>query len=147
MQNLLHNKNLFRLMMITISLFLSIASSHAQTQDKAQNSANILTQDELAQCLQRSSELAQRSVQLKKQATELQALVDKIEQMELKREDIPVDFHSQQSVNDYNQLNSDIEEFEQQYQNKAQTFNQQVKQYKKDAEQLKNECDNKKYYQ
>jgi outer membrane murein-binding lipoprotein Lpp len=147
MQNIFRNKNSFRLFFLSFSLLLSISSSHAQTQDKPQNTASILTQGELEQCLQRTNELTQRSIQLKEQSTQLQTLTDKVEKLELKREDIAVDFHSQQSVDGYNLLNNEIEELRQQYNDNAQDFNQQVKQYKMDTERLKSECDNKKYYQ
>ena len=110
--------------------------------------SEVLSPEELAQCLQRESNLEAIAEQLNTRSAEVQMLNDKLQQLEQQRnrEYADIDFHNEASVNAYNQLNQQIKQASELYLNEAEEFNRAVRQYKADVVELESECDQKKYY-
>jgi len=127
---------------------LVISSSYAEVKSGSQLSNAILTESELSQCHDRTKLLAQTAEQLKERLKQLKTLQNNISKLEQDREQgyQEVDFHSQISVDKYNQINKQIKQLSQEYTQDAEHFNKAVKQYNADIDHHVAECDDKKYF-
>jgi len=122
-----------------------ISSSYADVQPDL---ITLLNSDELSLCMEDEKSLNLRAEELKEQFSQLTIMKNKISQLEQSRNEeyAAIDFHNELSVNKYNQLNNELNQLSKNYTADAEAFNNTVTQYKADAVQLMNKCDNKKFH-
>ena len=127
---------------------LSISSIHAEVKSSAPIADTIITQAELLQCNEKSKALAQTAEQLNEELNRLTTLKNNMSQFEQDRKQLftGIDFHDPASVDKYNQINTQIKQLSQAYNDDVKQYNSAIKQYNIDINRLKNECDNKQYY-
>ena len=122
-----------------------ISSSYADVQP---DSTTPLNPDELSLCMEDEKSLNLRAEQLKEQFSQLTIRKNKISQLDQSRNEeyADIDFHNELSVNEYNQLNNELNQLSKNYTADTETFNNAVRQYKAGSVQLMNKCDNKKFH-
>lgn len=128
---------------VSIVCLLLISTGHA-----AEEPEDLITQAQLSQCRDRTSDLADTQKQLNERFTQFKTQKETISRLENDRDAMysTIDFHQQLSVDNYNQLNEQIEDLAQTYRMDTEHFNNAVRQYKVDIEAHTLKCDAKHYY-
>ncbi|MCW8931659.1 MAG: hypothetical protein OQL19_15685 [Gammaproteobacteria bacterium] len=144
----MNNSFFINLLLIGLMNFIVLSSSYAEVKPNNTVADDVLTQPELEQCNKRTQHLAQQASQLKDKFNHLQAQKETLTLLEKDRNQAykTIDFHNPTSVNNYNKINSELNQLSPSYALEAKTFNEAVKQYKADINQLRSECNHKSYY-
>ena len=144
----MNRKKYWLVSFIFLLSFLSLSSGHAEEKKSPPVQDKILTQSELSQCYENEKMLAQTVAQLKERASQLKAQKSDMSKLALDRKLLytRIDFHSQNSVIQYNRINQQLNQLSQTYITDIKSFNNDVKQYQTDSSQLISECDNKPYH-
>lgn len=135
------HKLLNSLFFISLCSLITLAPAYAENNE-------VLSPEQLSQCLARERNLETRAEQLNKRSEELQMLNDKLQQLEQQREReyADINFHDADSVNEYNHINQQIKQSSELYLGEADIFNRNVRQYKTNVNKLESECNQKRYY-
>jgi len=144
----MYRKKYWLLSFIFLLSCLSLSSGNAEEKTSPPVPDTILTQSELSQCYEKEKLLAQTAAQLKERANQLKTQKSDMNKLALDRKLLytRIDFHSQNSVVQYNRINKQLNQLSQTYITDIKSFNNNVKQYQADSSQLINECDNKPYH-
>lgn len=115
----------------------------------AQASKPIISNEQLTQCLEKIKLANQTAYELEEQSDNLERLKNYLEGLKQKLESARthLDWHSQDSVNEYNEMKKRLTELSQNYSSEAENYNYLVEQHKADNEALKIECDDKRYFE
>ena len=112
-------------------------------------SESMLSNDQLARCREKIKQVDQMETELNERLRSLESLKinrDKLKQS-LEEKRVHVDWQSEASVNEYNQMNQKFNHLIQDYSTDVENYNSSVKQYKNIFQAIKEECGNKHYYQ
>lgn len=144
----MNRKKYWLLSFVILLSCLSLSSGHAEATTSLPVPDKILTQSELSQCYEKEKLLAQTATQLKERSNQLKTQKSDMNKLALDRKLLytRIDFHSQNSVVQYNRINQQLNQLSQTYIKDIKSFNNDVKQYQADSSQLISECDNKSYH-
>ena len=121
----------------------------ASDQTSESTSESMLSNDQLAQCREKIKQVDHMETKLNERLRLLESLKinrDKLKQS-LEEKRVHIDWQSEDSVNEYNQMNQKFNRLLQDYSSDVENYNSSVKQHKNSFQALKEECGNKHYYQ
>ena len=107
----------------------------------------IITNEQISQCIDMTKQADKAVNELKEKANEVEALKNDYEQlkMDLQSKRAQLDWHNQDSVDEFNQMTKKQHLSFQDYRRNVENYNLSVEHYKTRIETLKSECDGKQY--
>ncbi len=118
-------------------------------QAESQSSDPILSNAELSQCLKEMNIINQTAKSLRDESDQIDILKNELvgvqQNLDIQRKNL--DWHSQESVNEYNRINNKLKTYAKNYTSAVDLYNQEVRLYKTTVNRLKKECGNKRYQQ
>ncbi|MCK5697335.1 MAG: hypothetical protein KAI02_04180 [Gammaproteobacteria bacterium] len=130
--------SLTHLFTVAIVSILLISTSYAN---------EIISASELSKCQKDNDTLIHSGKQLTEQSEQLATMKNEMSQLNNERNAhyAQINFQDQASVDQYNQLNNDLNHLTQQYDSEVKQFNVDVNLYNQHKVDLFNMCDQKKY--
>jgi len=119
-----------------------------ETTGNAQTSMPMISNQKLSVCSEKAFEFDIKNRHLKEQQKTLEDLKMHRNELEQSRYSAlkQLDLKDQNLVNQYNNLNRELNQVVNDLKSQAVQYNQEVEQYQNNIQELKNECDNKLYY-
>lgn len=156
-----NKKTLFALSFISASIVIT-ASCYTQEsfaeenvilmkgkQAESQSSDPLLSSTDLSQCLKEMDMINQKAKNLRNESEQIDklknGLINVQQDLDIQRDNL--DWHSQESVNDYNRINNKLKTYAKNYISAVDLYNQEVKLYRTTVNRLKKDCGNKRYQQ
>ena len=118
-------------------------------QAESQSSDPILSNAELSQCLKEMDIINQTAKNLHADSEQISILKSELvnvqQDLDIQRKNL--DWHSQESVDEYNRINNKLKTYAKKYTSAVDLYNQEVRLYQTTVNRLKKDCGNKRYQQ